>query len=317
MTRPRVLVLADVPGWAWDRKALAYRQHLGGDFDVTVAYHATTPPLHQFDLVHLFEVSQVGVVSSYAQPLPFKVVAGLTAHVWRTWGAERMAGWAAQVDALHGNSLLLYHELRQFHDRVYYTPNGVDADFWRRINPRLRGTDVVLGHVGKPNPRKGAALIIEAARKVGVELRLIQRTAKVAYSAAVMRGWYQGVHVQVTASNMDGTPNPMLEAAACECALLSTPIGNMPEFINRETGFLTRTTLPYHGPEPVDAETAVADARQMDQLRDELAERMLWFKSYPDEAVSMGAAARRAVLADWTWERQAPHVAAMWREVLG
>jgi hypothetical protein len=43
--KPRILVLADLPGWAWDRKAEAYRRYLGMGFDVTVAYHATTPAL--------------------------------------------------------------------------------------------------------------------------------------------------------------------------------------------------------------------------------------------------------------------------------
>jgi glycosyltransferase involved in cell wall biosynthesis len=335
--KPRVLVVVDVPTWAWQRKAAAYQQHLSGQFDLTVAYHQAAPGLKaadatdftQVDLVHFFEVTQTAFLDRYPAPRPFKAVAGLTAHVWQAWGPtvaeaeERMHAWAKRVDALHGNSLLLFHELTQFHPHVYYTPNGVDPTFFRRREHLPSPREVVFGHVGKPNPRKGAALIIEAARSIDAPLKLIQRTSKLAYGAAEMANFYQTVSVMVTASNMDGTPNPMLEGAATECALLSTPIGNMPELIkDGYNGFLTKETLPrVPGPSahplPLSPEQAAAVAKGQDRLRHELAERMLWFRTHVPETIAMGQAARRSIEADWTWERQVGHVARMWTEVLG
>lgn len=317
--KPAVLVVADVPGWAWERKALAYQRHLGDRFVVTVAYATQgLPDYTQFDLVHLFEVSQVSLQARLG-PTTFKLVAGLTANVWRTWGPERMQRWAAQVDALHANSRLLEADMQQFHPRVFYVPNGVDPDFFKRWHPHPGR--VVFGHVGKPNPRKGGALIIEAARKAGVECRMVVRSSKLAMPASKMAAWYQGVSVMVTASNMDGTPNPMLEGAATECALLSTPIGNMPEFIKSDyNGWLLAETLPYHGPTPPEGwslEILAADAAQTDALRDALVDRMRWFADHPGDTILMGRAARQSVLADWTWARQVEHVAAMWAAVLG
>jgi glycosyltransferase involved in cell wall biosynthesis len=321
VSRPKVLVLADEVGWAWQRKAQNYQRCLADRFDITIAYHLDPPDFTRFDLIHLFEVTQTAFLDRYPPARPFKAVAGLTAHVWETWGAERMQAWAARVDALHGNSLLLFHELKQFHPRTYYTPNGVDAAFFRRYHHAPAET--TFGHVGKPNPRKGAEQIIRAARAVAVPLKLIQRTSKLAYPDTHMVGFYQGVSVMVTASNMDGTPNPMLEGAACECALLSTPIGNMPEFIrNGANGFLTKAALPVipgpaKAPLPMTAEFAAEVQRGQNVLVEELAERMLWFKLNPAEAIEMGVEARRSILADWTWEKQVTHVAAMWAEVLG
>ena len=319
-SRPRILVLADEPGWAWARKAANYRRCLGDRFQVDVGFHLNHPSFMEYDLVHLFEVTQTAYLDQYARR-PFKAVAGLTAMVWQTWGAERMKGWAARVDALHGNSLLLYHELKQFHERVYYTPNGVDAQFFKRT--QRRPSEMTFGHVGKPNPRKGAEQIVRAARAVNVPLKLIQRTSKLAYPDTHMVGFYQGVWVMVTASNMDGTPNPMLEGAACECALLSTPIGNMPEFIrDGANGFLTKALLPVipgpaKTPLPMTPEFAAEVQVGQQKLVEELAERMLWFKMHPAQTVEMGQEARRSILADWTWEKQVEHVATMWREVLG
>lgn len=322
-----MLVLADEPGWAWERKAVNYRRCLSDQFDITVGFQIAPPDFAHFDLVHLFEVPQTKLLDRYPARA-FKAVAGLTAHVWQTWGAERMHEWAAKVDALHGNSLLLYHELQPFHAHVYYTPNGVDAEFFRRTS--RAPSEVIFAHVGKDNPRKGAEQIIRAARQAGAPLKLLQRTSKLAYSAAEMAKFYQGVSVMVTASNMDGTPNPMLEGAACACALLSTPIGNMPEVIrcgcsacNRPlpNGFLTKSTLPVRpgparAPLPMTLEFAAEVMQGEERLVEELTERMGWMLRHKAEVLAMGQEARRTILADWTWERQVGHVAAMWRAVL-
>jgi glycosyltransferase involved in cell wall biosynthesis len=298
-----------------------YVRHLADAFDVIVAYHANVPLFTLFDLVHLFEVSQIGTLTSYGPRAqrPFKAVAGLTAHVWRTWGEQRMHAWAAQVDALHGNSRLLVQDLQPFHEKVYYTPNGVDPDVYHRTTLRDPTAPIVFGHVGKPNPRKGGDLIVNAARDADVELRLIQRTSKLALSTAEMVAWYQGIDVMVCASNMDGTPNTLLEGAACECALLSTPIGNMPEVIVEvngywANGYLTQASLPYLMPGLIYDPEQIQ--RERDVLQAELTERMRQFAAHPGTTRVMGQQARQIILNDWTWAHQVEHVRKMWTEIL-
>ena len=117
MGKPRVLVLADTPGWAWARKADAYKRHLSDEFDVTVAYYAAVPLFDEFDLLHLMEFPQLRLLNEYARTgivgaHPFKVISGCTAHVWPTWGVEQMKVWALLCDAWHANSLLLQQELQ-------------------------------------------------------------------------------------------------------------------------------------------------------------------------------------------------------------
>lgn len=325
MTRkPRILVVADTPGWAWETKALAYATYLQEAFDISICYASQgTPPFRDFDLVHLFEVSQLRLVpetgqTPWALGRPYKLVAGLTAHVWETWGEARMETWAGMVDALHGNSRLLEAELKQFHPLVFYTPNGVDPVRFQRTVPLP--PVVTFGHVGKPNPRKGGGLIIEAAREAGVPLKLVQRTAKVALSQAAMHEWYQGITVMVCASNMDGTPNPMLEGAATGCALLSTRIGNMPEFItDRVNGYLLESRLPRRTPSGVpggggDPERVFLES---ESLWTELATRMQELAASPHWTAALGLNARKTVLAGWTWPEQVRYVKTMWESVLG
>lgn len=337
MTRPRVLVVVDTPTWAWQRKAEAYQRHLGQRFDIAMAYHqagvdvpgrrdlpaADATDFTQFDLVHFFEVTQTAFLDRYEPPRPFKTVAGLTAHVWEVWGEERMHDWAKRVDALHANSRLLETEIQQFHPTVYYTPNGVDHEFFQPPESARVPRGIVFGHVGKPNPRKGGRIIIEAARSIGATVKVIQRTSRSAHPPTYMRHFYQHeVSVMVTASNMDGTPNPMLEGASCGCALLSTPIGNMPEFIRPGwNGILTEHRLPRvpgpaKAPLPMTPEETAAVHLGEAALCRELAMHMRWFQDHVDETLLMGRHARQSVEADWTWGRQVEHVARMWTEIL-
>ena len=294
--RPRVLILADVPNWAWGRKARSLLRCLSDRFDVEVVYSTDRPGAkireRAHDLYHTFEVIQVGSV-----PIGFPLVTGITAHVAHTWEKQHGAGtvrrWADRAKAFHANSRMLQREMETLIGRpVYYCPNGVDEDFWIRTRPR-ESARMVVGHVARPSPRKGQEIVREACRRVGVELRTIDRTSHNALSPEAMRDFYQGIHVLAVSSDMDGTPNPALEAASCECAVVSNRIGNMPEFLDGKNGLLTERTLE-------SLTVALGD----------LAARPLV------EVEAMGLAARQTILDGWTWARQSEHYAAMWMECL-
>jgi len=299
MAPTKILVVADVPDWAWGAKARQYRRYLNGDeFSVTIAYSTQgLPDPNEYSLVHLFEVSQLGYVPTDYQGV---LIAGLTAHVWPTWGSERMLAWAARCSALHGNSLLLVQELRAFHPKVYYTPNGVDTKFWVRKTPLTESTPVVACHVGKPNPRKGSAAIIAACEIAKVPLRLVQRTSHVRLTPEVLRDeFYSESSVQVTMSDMDGTPNPMLEAASCGNALISTRIGNMPEFIESWN----------------DRDAELPNGFLIERSVEVLAAKLSWLRERPNIVKTMGNNARREALS-WDWEFQVKYVSEMWRGLL-
>lgn len=290
MARPCILVLVDVPGWAWGRKAEQLVRYLNDEFDVLMHVRSgdgeVPPP--GFDLYHTFELPWVERV-----PDGHRCVTGLTAHVLPTWGAARVQRWASRAVAMHANSLLLLREIQPFHPHCYYTPNGVDPIQFYRTRPRASDERLVVGHVGKPNPRKGSAIIRAACEAAGVELRLNQRRYGEALTPDQMREWYQDVHVLAFASDFDGTPNPALEGAACEVAPVTNRIGNMPEFVeDGVNGFLVEREV------------------------DSLAARLRELAANVPRAIEMGRRARETVLAAWAWERQVEHYRVFWRAAL-
>lgn len=289
--RPAVLLVADVKTWAWAKKAAQVMKHLSPHFRMNVWYQKLDPPpdFGPYDVVHSFEFPQIDHLKDAPRE---KVVTGITAHVWKTWGEERVRAWADRAVAVHANSVLLVEEMAHVLDqRVYYTPNGVCPQTYRRILER-EGPPVV-GHVGKPHPRKGSDILREACDAANVQLRALQRKSGNALSEQEMVDWYQDVDVLLFASDMDGTPNPALEGAACECVIVSTPIGNMPEFIeDGMNGFLV-------GREPGG-----------------FARVLRLFKQSPELARAMGREARRTVLAGWTWKRQVAYYRRLWNDVV-
>lgn len=297
--RPRIVILADVPTWAWAKKARALQAHLHPRFEISIVY-STEPGAAKvvsggkYDLLHTFEVFQV---SQYGKTGP--LVTGITAHVWQTWerteGKGTVRRWAGRARGVHANSKMLQAEMEAYLGKaVHYVPNGVDEVFYHRMRPR-ESSKLIVGFVGKPNPRKGRDIVAAACQKAGVELREVCRRSGDALPQEGMRDFYQGIHVLAVASDMDGTPNPALEAAACGCAVVSNKIGNMPEFIDHGRNGL------FH-----------------DRSLDQLAEALWNLKQRPIEEVEeMGRAARRTVEEAWTWQRQAENYAALWNTCLG
>lgn len=295
--KPRIVIVADVRGWAWERKALQLKQHLGDEFAIEVVYQYDRQPDPiplGADLYHTFEVFQFSRLADPGLP----GVTGMTAHVWPTWEAQHGPGtvkrWAASARRFHANSVLLVREMAQLLDReIDYCPNGVDETFFRRLRSRAQDERLVVGWVGKPNPRKGHAIVADACRRAGVELRTVERRHTDALGPEAMRDFYQDLHVLAVASDMDGTPNPALEAAACGVAVVSNRIGNMPEFIS--DGLNGRLV----------ERTAECMAGALCELAGDIS-----------RAIRMGEAARARIESSWTWRELAQNYGRMWRAAL-
>ena len=173
---------------------------------------------------------------------------------------------------------------------VYYTPNGVDTEFFRPAvppSPPAPARSLRVGWAGSltnhgAEHRGVHEFIAPAVAAVeGAELRLAAREEKWR-NREEMLDFYHSLDVYVCASRSEGTPNPCLEAAACGLPVVTTRVGNMPELIrDGENGFFV--------------ERDVADiAEKLRRLRDD-----------PGLRDRLGRAARATVVESWDWRRQA------------
>lgn len=304
--RPLVLCIVDRPGWAHDRKTQALAAALAGQYRLVTRYQSevSAADIRAADLVLVHYWLQVDRLpwrlKRAVKAVRDRLMIGVCgeAELQRAWRKPGLAMLSTLPAAVFAINRKLANELETTLARdVFYTPNGVDTGFFRPPSAPPPPAPMRIGWAGSlknhtAGHRGVHEFIVPAVAAVeGAEVCLAAREDRWR-DAEEMRAFYQSLHVYVCASLSEGGPNPCLEAAASGLAVLTTPVGSMPQFIrDGENGlFVSR-----------DAGDIAAKLRR---LRDDPALRQ-----------RMGAAARISVEA-WDWRHQAPRYAEMFAAVL-
>ncbi len=128
----------------------------------------------------------------------------------------------------------LYNDFSNKLSNCYYCPNGVDTKLFYPKEPLGRNPKLTIGWVGNPahSCNKGYYQIIEPLSRNSQYKFIFAKNRNLYKSHADMVDFYNSIDVYVCTSEREGTPNPCLEAASCGRPILTTPVGNMPEFIH-------------------------------------------------------------------------------------
>jgi glycosyltransferase involved in cell wall biosynthesis len=306
--RPVVLCIVDRPHWAHDRKTDALASALGGSYEIVKRYQTevTAGDLERADCVLLYywlQVERLGHLREELRSLRERLVIGICSHyeLSDAWREPGLAMLGELPSAVFANNRLLLDEFGPRLGRpVYYTPNGVDTEFFRPAAAVRPPGPLRVGWAGSLSnhgaEHRGVHEFIAPAveRAEGAELRLAVRE-ETWRDRDEMLAFYRSLDVYVCASRSEGTPNPCLEAAACGLPVITTRVGNMPELIrDGENGFFVERNV-----------SGIAEiAAKLRLLRDD-----------PELRSHLGRAARAAV-EPWDWRFQAAPYDAMFQAVL-
>lgn len=280
---------------------------MAGTYEIVKRYQAevTVDDLDRADCVLLYYWLQIERLSPLRAELlrrRDRLVVGICSHyeldgAWRAPGLGTLEEFARAVFA--NNRLLLEEFGPQLGPPIYYTPNGVDTEFYRpamaEAPPKTAGV-LTVGWAGSltnhgSEHRGVREVIAPAVEAAGAELQLAVREEKWRNREEMLE-FYRSLDVYVCASRSEGTPNPCLEAAACGLPVITTRVGNMPELIREgENGFFIERDV------------------------DDLAEKIGRLRDDPELRSRMGQAARASIEA-WDWPRQAGRYEGMLRDVL-
>jgi glycosyltransferase involved in cell wall biosynthesis len=178
-------------------------------------------------------------------------------------------------------------------ERVRVVPNGVDSIFVPD-GPRAEGNYVLA--VATLEPRKNLGRVVEAARAVGVELRVVGARG---WGGVEVPGWvgeipdtglaalYRGARCLVYPSLYEGFGIPVLEAMACGTPVVTSG-GTATEEVAGGAAVLV---------DPLDVASIAGGIEQALARREAL--------------VSLGLAHSRR----FTWERAADSVVELWKEL--
>lgn len=298
-----ILLIADPPGWAIERKTDNLIRVLGDRFRLVKRYSAqvTEADLDRADLIQIFfwmQRDRLGHVAAALERHRGKLLQGVCSHIdledrRRAPGLEALR----KARAVFANNRLLFEEVRGLVEQpVFYTPNGVDTGFFRPGSPRPRGPELVVGWAGSLTNQgpehRGFPNVIEPAVRATPGVRLSPAIREERWrTMEEMLDWYHSIDVLVCASRSEGTPNPCLEAAACGIPVVTTRVGNMPEFVvDGVNGWFFER-------DPAD-----------------LSRKLLALAADPARVRAMGEAARTTAC-EWDWSLNADAYEAMYVEM--
>lgn len=242
--KPRVLILADVPGWAYDINARGLREVLSAEFDIDIAYlhHGAQPDLRPdyYDIYHVCcwidPVGEYGIEKE-------RFVKEVSSHRWEEprYGSlsprqfcMKYLSDSATITATSRRLQSLIQPIRP----CLLVPNGVGAAF----SPPAARHDgaIILGWAGNADDScKGLKDILIPATYRLADFRIAP--GNVDHDG--MADFYRDIDVICVASDREGEPLPLLEGMACGCFPVCTDVGIVPELVrNGENGLIVERT---------------------------------------------------------------------------
>jgi len=248
MSKPRLALYCDAPGWAqchFSRQLARLAEGWGWDSIVTAGMFPNATG-------SFFYSPCRGAAENPIVATARRRSTGLWSHCsYGGWFTDDPLDEAALPSVpFHATNLYLYHLLK---GRVPYLPAGVDTDMFRPATaeeregpgPGSRDHRLVVGWTGSlaynAPIKRLLDLIVPAVRGAGSDGPLAaQRVcfrplpvwdSRDARPPELVAEYLRGIDVFLWGSLSEGSSMSVLEAAAAGCVIVSTPCGNAPELV--------------------------------------------------------------------------------------
>lgn len=243
--RPRVLLLADRRGWAYDicaRNLVAFQSDRF-DFDIRYVRERPRLELSRYDLLYVYFWGE-----TYHQRFmkgTTKVIKEISSHRWEddpTYGPCSPSVFSSKylndASAVICTSQRLYDMISPLRPGVHHASNGYDSRLFQYIEKRVG--EPVLGWAGnRADSVKRVDSILEPAAK---GYRLLMANGDLPRDK--MNHFFNRIDVFAVASKHEGTPLPLLEAMAAGCFPVCTDVGVVPEIIQHgENGLIVEPSV--------------------------------------------------------------------------
>ena len=259
----RILLVPDAPGWALDRNARDLVKYNKTSLQLDIAYFDDVRQnpqeyFKQYDLLFpmymriFFDLLKQGAPGN-------KMITGIRSY--HSWDKKKtvppgynVVPGRPVIRQLKKAVLINTHAKKLWHlfSRylpVVHTKYTVDFDnFFPEPTPVESKLRVGwAGSLTNHGDKRGFHEFIKPACEAfpDIELKLQTREDNPVDNDRGMRDFYNSLDLYIIASRSEGTPRPVLEAAACGVPVITTDVGIVPELIrNGDNGFIIERTLP-------------------------------------------------------------------------
>jgi glycosyltransferase involved in cell wall biosynthesis len=333
----KILLVPDVPGWAWGRRASALYKFAPSGCDVSIQYVADFKPavgtLSEFDAVLQFDwqharnlghkniwgfVANEGLMYPYPRRDNDRLLKyGMaTKSKNQKLAAERLPRLTGGVITINPNPALIRFlgSHCKGHGGVKYLTTGVDTYTFHPKRPARSNPKVLtVGWCGKPSTKdkfspKGFKEVFTKVQTANLHPAIRFRTNVRDYNNRLnteeMVDFYNDLDVLLITSSAEGTPSVMLEAMACGVPVITTPVGITREvFLDCESTYAETPLRLINGYTIEEGGDAVA-RQAVNELN--------WLAKNPEENYRLGEAARQVMKDNYCWS----HLAESWIEAL-
>ena len=259
-----LLIIYTVTGWAYHFRAQALQKYAPSDMSIRIvefSRSAYRPDELSSRLDH--------VLGDHPPDLVFVLCDRQISHIRRAldqrgWPSRLLLSWNLGWP----NEETVYRALFDYADHILVNnrdywirsgmparsstiSNGVDGDIFRVTRPIATRPPRLLWcgsqmHRGIKGYDRLVVPLAERLRAEGIDcdLLLVDSTGTEKRPPRQMADWYNQGSVLLCASDTEGTPNTALEAAACGCTVVSTPVGDMLELVRDDhNGYLVQPEL--------------------------------------------------------------------------
>ena len=237
----KILMITDSYRWATYFRAANLKENLK-NYNFTIrSFHDKKPiNYNDFDVVYITNWPIYGYVKhKISRNRKYKLVTGVSSHVGRK-KANQMEQFFSLFDSVGLSSMFLLNEFKNSKIKnLVYTPFGVNHNiFFKKTNPD--NYKHVFGWVGnKTRKVKRYDELKGVIKSLGpsYEFKTVGNTENL--NRKQMSDFYNSIGTIICFSESEGTPNPVLEAAMCGRAIISTNVGNVPELTAGVNNFYT------------------------------------------------------------------------------
>lgn len=246
---PKVALVADIPNWAFHRIAKNIKMSLSNQFSADI-FFAKDENLRQ---LHEYLDSKYDLVHYFWRLIPIQINAKktsktkITTSIYDHTDLDNRSLHLALRNSVHGITcssdmiLQVYESSTQLNNiLIKKCEDGVDSKLFGTIRPTDAGREKLTAMwVGNStwgiDDHKGLNTIILPAiqqlisKNLPVSLNIVDGS-KIKLSHSQLLEEYSKSDFYICASRSEGTPNPVLEAAASGRAWISTRVGIVPEF---------------------------------------------------------------------------------------
>lgn len=232
----RILCIVDSYEWALYNRAIALKKYFNNVyFDIKHFNDLSNIDFNNYNTVYSLNWPIHGYINKKIHKRGtrrYRLVTGISSHIGQPKDSAFLM-LLQQYDGVGTSNKLLYNDAKKKFPslNVFYTPFGVDKDVFY---PKTKTSDYknIFGWVGNTTrdvKRLRDIQDVFSNLNDEIHLKVISQDDKL--NRRQMAEFYNSIGTIICFSESEGTPNPILEAAACARNIISTNVGNVQELV--------------------------------------------------------------------------------------